>query len=173
MIRYPGGKSKLKKQIKVALAEFLERGSKNSVNKSPFAIVDRMVKNNTLFDNIKNSSLGKHYVLYRAFSELVKYTKNVINLRTCTPQELEQIHGIGFKTSRFFIVHSRPSQKYAILDTHILSYLREKGYDNIPKITPGSTKKYNEIEMIFLKELDKENKSAAQFDLEIWNERSR
>ena len=161
---------KTAKQTKLALAEFLEEGSKNSANNSPFDVINQMVKDNTLFDKIKKSSLGRHYVLYRAFKEL---STTGIDLRQCSIHELEKIYGIGPKTSRFFIVHSRPAQKYAILDTHVLSYLRERGYDNIPKATPGSTKKYNEIEIIFLKEAKESGKSVAQFDLDIWNERSR
>lgn len=49
-----------------------------------------------------------------------------LDLKSCSPEELEKITGIGSKTSRAFIIHSRPNQKYACLDTHVLHFMRDK-----------------------------------------------
>ena len=95
-----------------------------------------------------------------------------IDLETCTAEDLEAIPGIGQKTSRFFITHSRPNQNYAILDTHILAWLKSLGYNDIPKSTPAG-KRYQEIEQLFLFEAKKRNVSAADLDLQIWKERSK
>jgi thermostable 8-oxoguanine DNA glycosylase len=91
-----------------------------------------------------------------------------IDLRRCLPEDLETIHGIGRKTSRCFILHSRKDARYAALDTHILKFLREQGYD-APISTPASAKKYAELEEAFLQLADAAGKSVAAFDLEIWN----
>ena len=81
-------------------------------------------------------------------------------------EDLEAIPGIGPKTSRFFLLHTRPNQEIAVLDTWILKYLKNAGY-NAPKATP-SGKKYLELEKNFLFEARKNNMKPADFDIYIW-----
>lgn len=100
----------------------------------------------------------------RTIYELVN-TK--LDLRTCTAEDLERIYGIGMKTSRCFIIHSRPNARYAGLDTHILKFLRANGVAT-PKSTP-TAKKYLELEQEFIKLADKSGKTIAELDLEVWN----
>ena len=90
-----------------------------------------------------------------------------LDLKTCSVSDLEKIWGVGPKTSRCFLLHSRKECRVAGLDTHVLKYMREKGVD-VPKSTP-SGKKYLEIEQKFLELADESGKSLAEFDLEIWN----
>ena len=93
-----------------------------------------------------------------------------IDLRKCSRQELETIPGIGPKTSRFFIVFSRPDiDDMAILDTHILRWLSRKGYD-VPVSTPSSGSQYERIERLFLDEWRKQDLPLAEFDFSIWKE---
>lgn len=113
---------------------------------------------------LKYAGIGCYSSKAKSFQQLVD---SGINLRTCTVDELEAIHGIGPKTARCFIIHSRPNQKLAGLDRHVLNFLRDKGYD-VPKSTPTG-KKYKQIEQWFLLEADKAGKSVSEFDLEIWN----
>ena len=82
------------------------------------------------------------------------------------PEELEEIHGIGPKTSRFFIMWTRPGANYAALDTHILKWLALRGH-KVPKSTP-SGKKYKEIEKIFLREAAELGMSPQELDTIIW-----
>lgn len=103
----------------------------------------------------------------RAFLELAY---SGLDLTDCTVEDLEKIHGIGPKTARAFLIHSRPDQEYACLDTHILKFMRAKGVD-APKTTPTG-KKYKEIEREFIRLARQARKSIAEFDLEIWNEYS-
>jgi thermostable 8-oxoguanine DNA glycosylase len=90
-----------------------------------------------------------------------------LNLHTCTVDDLEKIKGVGNKTSRCFIVHSRQNAPYACLDTHVLKYLRDQGYD-VPKGTPTG-RKYREIEQIVLRLAQEAQMTPAAFDLMIWN----
>ena len=90
-----------------------------------------------------------------------------IDLKKCTAEDLEKIYGIGMKTSRCFILHSREGAQYAGLDTHVLKFLRAEGYD-APKSTPPK-KKYLELEQIFLTIAKNRKKLPADLDLEIWN----
>ena len=100
----------------------------------------------------------------RTFYELA--TSN-LDLKACSLEDLESIHGIGRKTSRFFMLHTRPNMQCAVLDTHILKHMRDKGYD-VPKNTPASKKSYALIESQFLKLAHESGQSVADFDLSLW-----
>lgn len=115
--------------------------------------------------HLKQAGIGCYKMKASAFVELAHSN---INLRTCTLKELEGITGIGPKTARCFIMHSRPDQQVAGLDVHILKFLADQGYD-APKVTPTG-KKYQEVESWFLKEVAASGMSVADFDLKIWNE---
>lgn len=91
-----------------------------------------------------------------------------IDLKTISVEELEKFHGIGPKTARCFVLHTRKGARVAGLDTHLLKFLRDEGYD-VPKSTPSSKKKYRELEEVFLRICDERGKIPAEYDLEIWN----
>lgn len=104
----------------------------------------------------------------RSIYELVN---SFLNLKDCSCEDLENIYGIGPKTSRMFLLHSRPNQKLAVLDTHILKYMRDCGIKNVPKSTP-SGKKYKELEKDFLNLAKKEKMTVVDFDLYLWRKYS-
>lgn len=118
---------------------------------------------------MKQCGIGCYNSKAKSFLQLANSN---INLRTCSVEELDDIHGIGPKTARFFVLHTRPDQKIACLDTHVLHWLRDRGYSNIPKVTPVK-KRYLEIEKLFLDICDRHNMSPAFLDLEIWKAYSR
>lgn len=107
---------------------------------------------------------GNYTKLSQCFFQL-GFTK--IDLKTCTPAELEAIHGIGPKTARFFILWTRPGERYAALDVHVLRWMRAKGYP-APKSTP-SGRKYRELEIAFLREADTRGMSPRELDHTIWS----
>lgn len=114
---------------------------------------------------MKKVKLGKYSLLVEAFRQLAF---GHLNLRTCPCSALESIPGIGFKTSRFFVLHSRPGQNdIAVLDTHVLHFLRDQGIP-APKSTPSSPATYARLESQFLKLAKASKRSVADFDLEIW-----
>lgn len=115
-------------------------------------------------DLLKEYKTGCHNHKARTLWQLCRAD---IDLKSCTAEELEKIYGIGMKTSRCFIIHSRPNAPYAGLDTHMLKHLRSLGYD-VPKNTPSSKKLYLTIEKIVLNLAHMEGKSLAQFDLDVW-----
>lgn len=89
-----------------------------------------------------------------------------LDLKSCSVSALEGVKGIGPKTARCFIMHSRRGVRHAGLDTHCLKYMRERGVD-VPKSTP-SGRRYLELENIFLGMADESGLTVAEFDLEIW-----
>lgn len=93
-----------------------------------------------------------------------------LDLRWAPPDRYEAIPGIGPKTARFFILHSRQGARHAVLDTHILAWMRDRGWD-APKATPTG-KKYRVLEEKFLDYCDANGYTPAQLDLIIWNGRS-
>lgn len=129
----------------------------------PFMAVRRAKDLNIL---MKSCGIGCYNQKARTFKELAT---SKINLRTCTPDDLEKIYGIGKKTSRCFILHSRPDAQYAGLDTHILKHLRAVGVKNVPKSTPNSKKEYERLEKEVLKLAKDAGMRPADYDLMIWN----
>jgi endonuclease III len=99
---------------------------------------------------------------------LYELSRANLDLRTCLPEDLEKIYGIGMKTARCFIIHSRKNAKNAGLDTHMLKHLRMLGYD-APKSTPTNRKIYLALEKVVITLAEQSGKSPAEFDLEIWN----
>jgi thermostable 8-oxoguanine DNA glycosylase len=93
-----------------------------------------------------------------------------LDLRTATLDQLLAVHGIGNKTARFFLLHTRPNIEVAVLDVHILKYMKEKGCTLAPTQTPTSSKLYAELEKAFLyhAKLDFPCMSIADIDLLLW-----
>jgi len=133
----------------------------------PFLILKDWDRYNILEIKLRAARTGNYNKTAQCIRELI--TSN-INLSTCTPEDLENIHGIGPKTARFFLLWTRPDSNYAALDVHILRWLRSLGY-KAPKQTP-SGKKYKKLENIFLKEAKKRNMTPAKLDYMIWEEGS-
>lgn len=112
---------------------------------------------------LKNNGIGCFTLKARAMKEIAE---SDFNLRNCTANDLEKIYGIGMKTSRCFLIHSREDVKYAGIDTHLLKFLRSKGHD-VPRSTP-SKKQYLELEQLILDYAIAANKTMAEFDLDVW-----
>jgi thermostable 8-oxoguanine DNA glycosylase len=117
-----------------------------------------------LTEQMKRHKLGQYNRLEKAFRGILQFEGR---LDTVTLDELESVDGIGPKTARFFLLHSRPNQKVAALDTHILKFLAMMGY-KVPKATPSNKKKYRKIELGFLAECERLEKDPATLDLQIW-----
>jgi thermostable 8-oxoguanine DNA glycosylase len=147
----------------------LKNGTLNDKKDSPFDFIQRLIDLKMLKIWMKDCKLGQYNRLENAFVGIMQFKGK---LDSVTLDELESISGIGSKTSRFFLLHSRPDQKIAVLDTHILKYMSKQGY-NVPKITPSDKKKYRKIEEDFLYECRILKKNPAELDLEIWKSYSK
>lgn len=132
-----------------------------------------------IFDTFKNWSIEKLTALCKKYGTgcqsikaraIYEIVHSNLDLTTCTPDQLESIYGIGMKTARCFIIHSRKDAPYAGLDTHILKFLSRLELEDVvvPKSTP-TKKKYLQLEKIVLKLAHEFKMSPADFDLMIWN----
>lgn len=125
------------------------------------------ITDRALYHMVKLHRLGQYRRVVRAFTDIVKLKDK---LSTVTVDELEQVYGIGRKTASFFVVHSQANARHAVLDTHILHWLRDNGHD-APMVTP-SRRKYVELEQVFLDYCEQAQKTPAELDLEIWKKYS-
>ena len=131
------------------------------------------------FDYLRElGEIGVHNALVAAkigqYSRLTKAIMQslVLDLRTATLQDLMSVYGCGPKTARFFLLHTRSQCECAVLDTHILAWMRSHGAD-APTSTP-SGEKYLFLEKLFLglAKMHFPFMSIAQIDLLIWMKQS-
>ena len=95
------------------------------------------------------------------------------DLQKVTLNRLLLVAGIGLKTARFFLSHSREDFDEPMLDTHILQFLRDNGYRHAPKSTPSNLGVYNYYANIFKMFARVSGKSVTDLDLEIWKQYSK
>ena len=125
---------------------------------------------------IKERKLGKYNTwlkLWRWFNDLklrISSDASISDfLNTASIQSLESIPGVKYKTSRFFVLHSRSNANCVPLDTHILRFLRDRGVPCVPNVTPGSQQIYLGLEKIAVEALKSLGYSTlAKADLETW-----
>ena len=136
----------------------------------PFETVRMYIEYETLDDELHRAALGKYILLNKAYREVVKL--DLVKLRTEDPNNalarLMKVPGIGPKSARMILMYafSHHANLWAPLDTHILHWLRDKGYD-APLATPKG-KLYSYYEAIFLREARGRGKTARELDTEIW-----
>lgn len=147
-------------------AKKLEWFLQQDKTRSPFDLLRHYIKKGILLEKIQEAKLGQYSRLVRAFVQVLE-----LDVFNCTVEELEAITGIGPKTARFYILHSRKNQQVAVLDTHVLKWLRDELGLQAPKSTP-SAKQYLILEKAFLNYCKANKKNPAIFDLEIWNKYS-
>lgn len=130
---------------------------------SPFDIVRYINQFGDLAGEMKKHGIGCYNAKAKTFVALAQ--KN-LDLKNCSVEDLESIPGIGPKTARCFLIHSRKNQQYAGLDTHVKKYMKDLGY-SIPNSI--SKKKYLEIESKFISLANHSGMKIADFDLMVWS----
>jgi len=132
---------------------------------SPFAGLKELIRHDLLDEVMQEHRLGCYNVLRNALWDIL-----FLNLRECSIDDLTACAGIGPKTARFFLVHSREGyEEEAVLDVHILRYLRENGVD-APKQTPQNMEEYNRLADCWKSVSSRlmPNMSNAERDLTVW-----
>ena len=141
-------------------------------NVKPFQSIKSAEQHGILFEEIKKAKLGQYKKIYSGFKYI---SQREFNLNRMTPELLEEIPGVGMKTSRFFLLHSDTfyKDKIAILDTHILKFIKENIDERAPKSTPVIPLTYRFWESRFLLWCFLNGKNVADFDLEVWKKYAR
>jgi thermostable 8-oxoguanine DNA glycosylase len=133
---------------------------------TPFERITAMLEENSLDTHLRRSHIGKYNLLQKCYTTAVLDPS--LELRYVTPEHLEKYCGYGMKSSRFLILHSQRNAKVAVIDTHILKYLREMNVDKVPNTIPTG-KDYLRLEGILLTEADRLGLTMSDFDLQIWS----
>jgi thermostable 8-oxoguanine DNA glycosylase len=128
----------------------------------PFDYIRFLTTWGHLREKMELHKLGQYSRLEACFDQSTD-----LNLRTCTVEDLESVFGVGPKTSRFFLTHTRWRTRFAVLDTHVLKWMREIMGIPAPKATPNG-KVYLKLEKQFLIYCDEVGLTPAELDLEIW-----
>lgn len=151
-----------------ALSKFLARIGLGRRYTMPFSCIRFYNGTDDEFkDAIRESGMG----CYNARAETFRQLANAgLDLSYCSVEDLEKIKGIGPKSSRFFVMYTRPNSTndYAVLDVHILKWMREALLYPAPKQTPSSTRKYKEIEKVFLDAARTYGMTPRELDENIW-----
>jgi hypothetical protein len=131
---------------------------------TPFSYLGSIDIHNSLI-NIKS---GQYTRLSKAIEQSLD-----LDLRNCSLDDLTSIYGVGPKTARFFLLHTRENCEYAVLDTHILKWIRNHhGYGDAPKDTPQKQDEYDYWSNIAITLMKNHypDMSLADIDLLIWTE---
>ncbi len=125
---------------------------------------------NELHNLLVAHKVGQYGRLERAIKQSLS-----LDLRTATLDELVAVFGVGPKTARMFLLHSRRDAMVAVLDVHILRWMREEcGMDDSPTQTPpmtgGQYSNYIYWEAICLSCMQNRfpNVPVAEVDLMLW-----
>lgn len=138
---------------------------------SPFQRVRYMIYINRLDENLHEVKLGKYKLFDKGFRAAVGLDLDL--LERSEPMDalkmLSAIPGLGPKGSRMILQYAFPehADRWAVLDTHILRWLREHGV-NAPKSTPPEGPTYRELENTFKFMAKDRHMSTRQLDTEIW-----
>ena len=139
---------------------------------SPFQTIKSADQHGILMEEIQKAKLGQYRKIYAGFKFISEYK---LDLRKTTTEQLELVPGVGMKSSRFFLLHSDETYKdnIAILDTHILKFIKENIDNRAPRSTPTIRVTYKYWEDVFLYWCELNNKNVADFDLEVWKSYAR
>jgi len=145
----------------------------------PFAHIRQAAQAGQLDHQIAAVKLGKYTLLGRSFRQLAHAGAD---LATISWEELMRFPGIGIKTAKFFVLHSRTEQMHGVLDTHVLAWMREHWAPGlarlpVPRHSPQDPRAYRFWETVYFgmvtaRHHGKEGRvDWARFDLDLWKER--
>lgn len=154
------------KQTEDKLNRFLDAGVASRWDgdciESPFCRVKFYIRYKQLGWRLRHFKMGQYKRINKAFRHAVN-----LDLDNVSVESLETVPGLGMKTARMTMLYYDPKSEVVPLDTHILKWLRAQGYD-APKSTPGSRKKYLELEQAFIAEARQRKMSVRALDTEVW-----
>ena len=150
------------------LEVFIERAKDITKETTPFNCIRKLIKLGRLNEIMHWAKLSPYTQRFNSYVSVV----TINDLQTVTLNRLLQVPGVGLKTARFFLSHSREDFDEPMLDTHILRFLRDQGYKDAPKSTPSNVGIYNYYANVFKMFARILGKSVTDLDLEIWKKYS-
>lgn len=148
--------------------------------RAPFDYIRSCDRRGLLEARLREVRMGKYSLLQRSFRALVS---SGIDLGTCPWEALTAFPGIGIKTAKFFVLHSRPAQLLGVLDTHVLAWMGERWAPAgrraiaVPAHSPQDPHAYRFWETVYFGMVAERHHGGhaaidwAKFDLDLWRER--
>jgi len=146
----------------------------------PFAFIRASDRKGLLESRLREVRLGKYALLSTSFREL---SHSDADLAACPWEYLTRFPGIGIKTAKFFVLHSRANEMHGVLDTHVLAWMRDhweaagpRGLP-VPRHSPQDPATYRFWETVYFGMVSaRHHRGAAaidwaRFDLDLWKER--
>jgi endonuclease III len=119
----------------------------------------------SLPEALRGCRCGQYRRIGRALAESFS-----LDLRSAAVEQLQRVHGVGPKTARYFVLHTRCDAHVAVLDTHLLKWMRRLGVENVPQHTPGSLPQYLRLESLAIGLMRQTfpGMTLAEADLHVW-----
>lgn len=158
---------------------------KGSNGQTPFDYLRAKLKDGSLREWLQTVKTGNYGKMYTA---LLHLTLDYVNLETCTLEQLEAIPYIGLKTSRYFLMYTRPENEtndMAVIDTHALKWLKKDpwaqkrlaqlGVTEVPDSTPPRTAKklYLKLQRVICEDAKRKGMTARAWDANNWDNESK
>lgn len=132
---------------------------------TPFKVVQWLLLHRRLDAYVVKHKFGQ----YRRIAKAMGYAAVQLDINNLTTNDLESVPGIGPKTARFVRLYSDPMYQGVPLDTHILKYIHTQcPLVAVPKSTPPTGRRYNELEEIFQELARRQGKTVRELDTQVW-----
>tara|TARA_B100000029_G_C17324247_1_gene869347 strand:- start:214 stop:807 length:594 start_codon:yes stop_codon:yes gene_type:complete len=165
-----------KSAVEAPKLEAFLRGARE-LEVSPFEWIRLLKKDGGLKSFMQAKRIAPYRDRYDSYVDVIKLSSSHSfpwkSLRDVTLEELMKVRGIGMKTARFFLSNTRKDFDEPMLDTHIMSYLRDEGHKDAPKTTPQNPKVYAKWSAVFSEKARQARKSVRELDIQIWKEYSK
>jgi len=122
---------------------------------------------NKLADDLKEHGFGCYTQRAKSFIEIFSAI-TIVGVRNFTFDRLIDIYGIGLKSASFFLAYTGMDENRVILDTHVLQWLKRQGWPRVPKSTPRTVGKYDELSLYFRAEAARRQMTVLDLDRQIW-----
>src|SRR5262245_19237607 len=132
---------------------------------SPFGHIRAAIDAGSLLDAVKATRIGDYAKRTRALVRAVEHDPRTVDVDTLSAC-------VGLKSARLVILHSRADASCAVLDRHVLAYLRDLGYDVPERDTPRKPRRYAALERLVLAECARQGRHPAELDLTTWLDRA-
>lgn len=132
---------------------------------TPFDKIRGMVKRQDALEKLKTFRIGQHNRILKAFRAVVDYD---VDATPPDPEKLREIPGIGLKTSRFVCLVYDRTLPVAVLDTHVLKFLRNRLEIEAPMGTPTSVRVYDRLSKPIIRLAELLGVTCGDLDIVLW-----
>lgn len=129
---------------------------------SPFRKIGFLDQAGVLEDAMRAVKTGQYKRLGKGLRQVV-----MLDVDRCPKKDLLSIHGIGPKTASYFLTYARDESGHAVLDTHVLRFLRECGVD-APEGTPPVGEEYERLAREFTSRAHAADLTTQELDNFVW-----